>query len=81
MLTASVATSVSIRHYYKTTDCIPDAVPFIPMPYSFLNWKPVLPSPHSPTSLPSFTYSYFLFSSQTFMGEKKQNKKKNNLFY
>ena len=29
---------------YSTIDCIPYAVPFIPVTYTFHNWKPVPPT-------------------------------------
>ena len=36
--------SVPIQHYYNT-NCIPYAVPFIPVTYLFHNWKPRSPTP------------------------------------
>ena len=40
--------SVTIQRYYGTIDDIPYAVPFIPVTYSFYNWKPVPSIPFHP---------------------------------
>ena len=53
--------------YHNITDCIPCAVPFIPMTYSLRNWKPIspallhplCPTPHSPPPTPVATVSVF----------------------
>ena len=44
VLTTSVATICHPEHYYNTTDYIPYVMPFIPVTYSFHDWKPVSPS-------------------------------------
>ena len=45
--------SVTIQHYFSTIDYVPYPVPFIPMTYSFHNWKPVSPTPLLPIPPPS----------------------------
>lgn len=59
--------SVTIQCHDNTIDYIPYVVPFIPVTYSFHNWKPVSPIHfvHPSTFFPSGN-QYSLFS--VFMG-------------
>ena len=65
MLT-SVATMVTMQHYYDTIDYIPYAVSFLSVTHSFRNWKPLslIPpqllcsSPHPPSLAAISFYIY-----------------------
>ena len=65
MLT-SVATMLTMQHYYDTIDYIPYAVSFLSVTYSFRNWKPLslIPpqllcsSPHPP---PLAAISFYIY--------------------
>ena len=57
--------SVTVQCCYSIIDYIPHAVPFIPVTYSFHNWKPVSPTPlhlfcPSPHPCPSGNHSFVL---------------------
>lgn len=69
MCTASVATLCHLQCYYSIVDCIPNAVPFILMTYSFHNRKPRSPTPLHPflpiphTSPVATTSLFFIYGS------------------
>lgn len=53
--------SGTVQHYYSIIDFVPYAVPFIPVIYSFYNWKPVSPIPFTYLAHPA-TATISLFS-------------------